>query len=268
MHVVAMSKRKPSSSTQKLDSGPAAKRKSTGHVQTTLTTYFQASGPSGSKPVESGASGSKPVITAIPQDFGIHIYTTQEIEGRVGLAKEYRKYWNEKAREYCLDKRLMSKMDGTAVKGAINTSWILHKSKLLLHQADELVEKATAVWPNKASRDHILKGILRNTERVKMADSHLNLLYDELQLSEEKTSKEKEMDSAMTELRRAQDALHKAIENKRVDVNKAEQPHDSVVIPVADAPDLTGEELDDLVEAVKTDQLSQAYESDHESEGD
>ena len=101
--MVAMSKRKPSS-TQKLDSGPAAKRKSTGHMQTTLTTYFQASGPSESKPVESGASGSKPVITAIPQDFGIHIYTTQEIQGRLGLAKEYRKYWNEKAREYCLDK--------------------------------------------------------------------------------------------------------------------------------------------------------------------
>ena len=60
------------------------------------------------------------------------------------------------------------------VKGAINTSWILHKSKLLLHQADELVEKATAV------RDHILKGILRNTECVKMADRHLSLLYDEL----------------------------------------------------------------------------------------
>ena len=173
-----MSKRKPSSA-EKLDSGPA-KRKSTGHVQTTLTAYFQASGPSGSKPVGSRASGFKPVITAIPQDFGIHIYTAQEIEGRVGLTKEYRKYWNAKAKEYCLDKRLMSKMDGTAVKGAINTSWILHKSKLLLHQADELVEKATAVWPNKATRDHILKGIQRNTERVKIADSHLNLLYDEL----------------------------------------------------------------------------------------
>ena len=52
------------------------------------------------------------------------------------------------------------------------------------------------------------------------------------------------------------------------DVNKAEQPHDNEVIAVADVPDLTGEELDDLVEAVKTDQLSQAYESDHESEGD
>ena len=76
------------------------------------------------------------------------------------------------------------------------------------------------------------------------------------------------MDSAITELRRAQDALHKAIENKRADVNKAEQPHDNQVIAVADVPDLTGEELDDLVEAVKTDQLSQAYESDHESEGD
>ena len=71
--MVAMSKRKPSS-TQKRDSGSAAKRKSTGHVRTTLTTYFQASGPigpesvvSGSKPVGSGASGSKAVITAIPR---------------------------------------------------------------------------------------------------------------------------------------------------------------------------------------------------------
>ena len=86
----------------------------------------------------------------------IYIPPPQEIEGRVGLTKEYRKYWNAKAKEYCLDKRLMSKMDGTAVKGAINTSWILHKSKLLLHQADELVEKKTAVWPNKRSSKHAL----------------------------------------------------------------------------------------------------------------
>ena len=180
------------------------------------------SGASGSKPVGSGVSGSKPEITAIPQDFGIHIYTPQEIEGRVGLAKEYRKYWNAKAKKYCLDKRLMSKMDCTAVKGAINTSWILHKSKLPLHQADELVDKAPAVWPNKASRDHILKGILCNTERVKTADSQLNLLYDELRQllsDEERKSKEANMERAMTELRKAHDALHKAIENKKADMN-------------------------------------------------
>ena len=36
---------------------------------------------------------------------------------------------------------------------------------------------------------------------------------------------------------------------------------------VADALDLTGEELEDMVEAVKINQLSQTYESDHESEG-
>ena len=71
----------------------------------------------------------------------------------------------------------------------------------------------------------------------------------------------------MTELRRAQDALHKAIDNKKADVKKAEEPRNNVVMAVADAPDLTGEELEGLVEAVKTDQLSQVYESDHESEG-
>ena len=59
--------------------------------------------------------------------------------------------------------------------------------------------------------------------------------------------------------------LHKAIDNKQTDVNKAEGPHDNVVMAVADAPDLTGKELEDVVE-VKIDQLSQAHESD-ESEG-
>ena len=113
----------------------------------------------------SGASGSKPEITAIPQDFGIHIYIYPPRNRRMSRAsKGVQKVLECK---YCLDKRLMSKVDGTAVKGTINTSWILHKSKLL-HQADELVENATAVWPNKSSRDHIL---ILSYERVKMAES-------------------------------------------------------------------------------------------------
>ena len=60
---------------------------------------------------------------------------------------------------------------------------------------------------------------MRNTECVKMANSHLNQLYDKLRgltLNEEKKSKEIEMDSAMTELRRAQQTLHKAIDNKQM----------------------------------------------------
>ena len=160
-------------------------------------------------------------------------------------------------------------MDGTAVKGAINMTWTLHKSKLLLHQADELVDKAPAVWPNKASRDHILKGILRNTERVKTADSQLNLLYDELRQllsEEERKSKEADIERAMTELRKAHDALHKAIENKKADMNvETKEPRDNAVMAVADAPDLTREEIEGLVEAVKIDNMY-AYESDHEAE--
>ena len=93
----------------------------------------------------------------------------------------------------------------------INTSWTLHKSKILLHQ---LVGEANGVWTNDASRDHVLKPILRS-ERVKMANVHLQLLHEELSklsLSEEKKQKEAEMESAMTELKKAQDALQKSLE--------------------------------------------------------
>ena len=49
------------------------------------------------------------------------------------------------------------------------------------------------------------------------------MLYDELRgltSDEERKSKETEIESAMTKLRRAQDALRKTIDNKKADVNK------------------------------------------------
>ena len=149
-----MSKRKATS-----DQGlQPPKRKATGQVQKTMYNFFKESGPSGAMG-SSGAVASKPLTTPIPELFGIHIYSTIEIEGQTGLTKEYRKFWNVKAMEYCQHKRVTSKMDGTAIKGAINTSWTLHKSKILIHKAAEIEDKATAIWTNPGSRDHILKGI-------------------------------------------------------------------------------------------------------------
>ena len=256
-----MSKRK-ATSPQELQ---PAKRKATGQVQKTLHNYFKASGPSGASG-SSEASGSKPLTTAIPEDFGIHIYSTTEIEGQTGLIKEYRKFWNAKAKEYCQDKRITSKMDGIAIKGAINTSWTLHKSNILIHQAAEIEDKATAAQTNQASRDYILKGIQHNTERVKTADAHLQLLYHELsQLTsrEECKTKEKEMEMAMTELKKAQDSLNKALKNRGRDLKAILKAKDEQAFKVvADVPQLSSEELEGLVEAVKIDQVSQAYHGD------
>ena len=72
-----MSKRKATS-----DQGlQPPKRKATGQVQKTLHNYFKESGTS-------GTSGSKQKTTPIPEDFGIHIYSTTEIEGQTGLTKD------------------------------------------------------------------------------------------------------------------------------------------------------------------------------------
>ena len=176
-------------------------------VQAKLSSFFKSS--DGSQP-----SGSKPVVatTTIPQDFGIHIYTSKELEGAKGLVQ---KFWNFKAHEICKDVHLTSKMDESSIKGAINSSWTLHKSNLLLHQARQMEDKSKLVWTDEVVGSLRLTPVVRNVERVKMADAHLQLLYDELsQTSKGKEEKELEMEKAMTELRKAQHALQKALDCK------------------------------------------------------
>ena len=100
---VIMSKRKATS-----DQGlQPPKRKATG--QDTVHLFLKESGPSGASG-SSGAVASKPLTTPIPELFGIHIYSTIEIEGQTGLTKEYKKFWNVKAMEYCQHKRVTSKI--------------------------------------------------------------------------------------------------------------------------------------------------------------
>ena len=75
-----------------------------------------------------------------PQYFGIHTYSSAEIDSSEGLEKAYREFWNEKALAMCNDKFARDKLstDKVAAHGAINTSWILHKVDLLDLKAEEL----------------------------------------------------------------------------------------------------------------------------------
>ena len=102
---------------------------------------------------------------------------------------------------------------------------------------------------------------------MKTADAHLQLVYDErtqLTSREECKIKEKEMEMALTELKKAQDSLTKALKNRERDIKAAESAQALKV--VADVPQLSGEELEGLVEAVKIDQFSQAYHPDADSD--
>ena len=132
------------------------------YIQAKLSSYF--------KPFKSTqASGSKLAIstTAIPQDFGVHVYTSKEIEGAKGFIQDYRRFWNAKVYEISKDKRLTSRVDEGSIKGAINSSWTLHKSNLLLHQARQLEEKSKLIWMAEVTRLHRLQPVVQNVERVK-----------------------------------------------------------------------------------------------------
>ena len=105
---------------------------------------------------------------------------------------------------------------------------------------------------------------------LKQADAHLQHLYDELsQASEGREEKELEMEKAMTELRKAQDALQKALdrkgENLDTDKNKLKDVH---ALQVTGAPELSEEEVANLVKAVKVDRFAEGYESAEESSND
>lgn len=247
-------------------SGPQpAKRKCT--VQTTLGKYFGSCNSAGS-----GSSSTRKTATAIPSVFGVHIYTAREIEQSEGLNKEYRKFWNMKGAEICQDKRLIPKMDDASVKGAINTSWLLHKCSLLEFQAKQVEEKVKLLYCNQASIDHSLTSIKCNLERVKVAEATLEMLYDELsqmELQSEKKQKEIELETAMTELKKAQAALHRALTRKENDLAAQEkkEKENAIETHVADAPTLSSEELDDLVEIVKMDKF-QPYVSSSELDDD
>ena len=42
--------------------------------------------------------------------MGIHIFSLEEITESIGLNREYRKFWNEKAYELCSDKEIRHKL--------------------------------------------------------------------------------------------------------------------------------------------------------------
>ena len=78
-------------------------------------------------------------------------------------------------------------------------------------------------------------------------------------------SKEKDMELAMTELKKAWESLNKTLNNRERDLKAAIKAEDAQALKVvADVPQLSSEEVEGLVEAVKVDQLLQAYHADRE----
>ena len=180
----------------------------------------------------------------------IKIYSHAEIENSSGMTKVYREFWNAKGEELCRSSALNSFKRGE-IHGAINVSWTLEKSKLIKDEVNKIKNEIKQECP-----DHLLKKFKlsritldKNITRVEKDETSLRQLQDELtdarmQLFDSKDKSErkdavtrvenieKELDSKLSELKRSQDALRKAISARQklldtLDANRSGSPSTS-----------------------------------------
>ena len=180
----------------------------------------------------------------------IKIYSHAEIENSSGMTKVYREFWNAKGEELCRSSALNSFKRGE-IHGAINVSWTLEKSKLIKDEVNKIKNEIKQECP-----DHLLKKFKlsritldKNITRVEKDETSLRQLQDELtdarmQLFDSKDKSErkdavtrvenieKELDCKLSELKRSQDALRKAISARQklldtLDANRSGSPSTS-----------------------------------------
>ena len=217
-------------------------------VQATVFRYFQAS-----EKQSSSSSLQKPATVAeSPKSLGIQYYSHKEIESASGLQKDYRKFWNDKATELCSDKSVRAKLrNKAAIRGAIDSSWTLHKTHLLQLQAEKLVQQTKQLYSDEVAHSYELTVVTSNVERMLQAYGSVNLTYTEIESAgsvNEKVILEKQLESDMSELKKAHAALTKAMKQK-TKILEAEEMDEAMY---AESPvQLSDSELESLVEIVK-----------------
>ncbi len=162
----------------------------------------------------------------------VKIFSAEEIEDSQGLKKTYRQFWNNKAEELCKISALRTFKPGE-IQGAINVAWIIKKTEYLKDELEEIDKKINDKCPVDILRKFQLsaKTLEKNRERVETASTSLRDLQQELtrarqeyidssksnrQAASVKVDKlENDLQSQLTEMRKAQDALRKAIDTRR-----------------------------------------------------
>ena len=101
------------------------------------------------------------------------------------------------------------------------------------------------------TRDHALIVVKKNMERMLQAHASTDDTYSLISQSQEySTSLESQLTDAVTELKKAQDALLKAIERRQMDIDLAERED----VLVASSPEpLSQHEIEAMVKVVKND---------------
>ena len=219
--------------------------------------YQQGTGPGRATMDRPTTLGIVPVSLST---FNIRLYSESEIENATGLNKQRLKFWNDKAIELCSDKSITDHLynNREAIEGAIHSSWVMNKTSILELKAEEMEEKAKACYEDEVVREEILKGVKRNVLRMKDAHASVCGLYNILASSSgtERDQLELQLTEDVSELKKAQDALSKALQRSRLaDITTKDQAM-AAHSPVQ----LSDDEYSALITAVKNDYASESGE--------
>ncbi len=238
-----MSKRASQSTSQ---SSTTKRRKGVNIGQQPITSFL---GPGSSR-------SSVPYPTAL--HTGLRVYTEKEIEDAPsGMERTFRKFWNVEAERICQDKNCLKHLrTKTAIHGAINTAWIMHKSELLFVDADGVRLLAEDKYGQEESRSK-LRNIDKNVDRIMETHFTVNRLYSELKEKPQPSLRakvEKEMEKEISNLKAGQEALRKAMARCRHTLAEvaAQSRSDALIQVTRETPALSQEEVDALSEDLKS----------------
>ena len=166
----------------------------------------------------------------------------------------YSQFWNVKLREICGDKKARS-LSNKAIVGAVTTSWYLHKVDLMQLQVDELTSLLHAEYsPGELEVELKTKSVNKNLERLVVSRQKIRGYYAAIESGKflsERLKIEENISTEITELKKASEALKKAIERRFGDIAKlrAKKQQEKSMI-VVDS-DLSLTEVEEIVEEVK-----------------
>ena len=239
-HAVIWKMAKRGSTTSEIETRKQPCKKSL--LQASLFKFYKPDEGSSLKP-------RPPPVLPTPSKFNIHLYSEDEIERARGLNKRRLRFWNDKAVEICSDKSITDELNNNreAIEGAIHSSWTLHKTGLMELDVEELEDKATLVYDDDISREHVLTNVKKNLDRMKMSHAAIigisNLIADS---SKHDSQLEDQLSQEMSELKRAQDALSKAIQRSPITAKAKDS-----VMTVSSPVHLTDSDFSALITQVK-----------------
>ena len=168
--------------------------------QRTLDNFFY--------PESSSSSTCQPrFVPSDPQARGIHIYSAEEIAKAAGMKKDCRLFWNSEAMKVCSSEHAITRLaSNQEIEGAINTSWTLHKTRLLQLKVEELYVKASQIFQDETERAHSLSTVNANWEKLREITEEYQLIKN--------SSDSDEVSAYMRRLKTIQGALKKALDRR------------------------------------------------------